>query len=186
VASAGATARELDEKQYGQNDGPCLQALRTGQEVAVRDMRTEKRWGEYPAYATAIGTRSSLSLPIASRTHTAGAVNLYASAPDGFADTDLTALRSLAAQATGAIALAQRLADVPAFTPELHAAVTDRAVIDRAVGITMGRHNHSYDQAIAFLEETARRDRTTLRDLCAALVHSYDHPPDPGRPPAQP
>jgi GAF domain-containing protein len=184
VASSGATARRLDEKQYGQNDGPCLQALRTGQEVAVRDMRDETRWGQYPAYATASGTRSSLSLPIASRTHTAGAVNLYAPAPDGFAHTDLTVLRSLAAQATGAIALAQRLTELPVFTPALHTALTDRAVIDRAVGITMGRHHHSYERAMALLEDTARRDRTTLRELCAALVRSYDQPPGPGPTPA--
>lgn len=65
VVSAGLSASRLDEKQYGQDDGPCLQALREGEEVSVPDMRNEKRWGDYPAFGVRIGTLSSLSLPIA-------------------------------------------------------------------------------------------------------------------------
>ncbi|MGW7689668.1 hypothetical protein ACWGMA_12450 [Streptomyces asiaticus] len=46
VSSSGTAAPELDEKQYGQDDGPCLQPLRTGKELLVNDMLAETRWGE--------------------------------------------------------------------------------------------------------------------------------------------
>jgi hypothetical protein len=64
VTSVGAGAPRLDEAQYGQNDGPCLTALRSAEELMVVDMLAEQRWGSFPAYAAASGTRSSLSLPI--------------------------------------------------------------------------------------------------------------------------
>lgn len=186
VASAGSSAERLDEKQYGQNDGPCLEALRTGQEVAVREMRDERRWGGYPDYAVHAGIRSSLSLPIAPRTHTAGAINLYAPVPDAFADADLTSLRSLAAQATGAITLAQHLAGVPAFNEELQTVLSTRAVVDRATGIVMAQRNLSYDRALAHLRDTARRRDTPLHEVSAALVHRYGEPRNPDEPPAAP
>lgn len=81
VVSAGTAAPKLDEKQYGQDDGPCLQSLRTGEEIRVDDMSEETRWGDYPAYAAACGVRSSLSLPIAAHTHTAGALTCTAPRP---------------------------------------------------------------------------------------------------------
>ncbi|MFJ8142737.1 GAF and ANTAR domain-containing protein [Streptomyces sp. NPDC096013] len=182
VASSGTSARQLDEEQYGQNDGPCLQALRTGQEIFVQDTRTDRRWGEYPAYAAAAGTRSSLSLPIAARTHTPGAINLYASAPDAFADADLSVLRAIAAEATGAIAMAQRLADVSAFNDELQTVLATRTLIDRATGITMARNGCTYDEALASLKDVARQHDTTLREVSAALVRHYGEPPNSSEP----
>ncbi|AYN38241.1 ANTAR domain-containing protein [Streptomyces dangxiongensis] len=149
VAGSGAGASDLDEAQYGQDDGPCLQALRTGEEILVTDMLDEDRWGPYPAYAAACGIRSSLSLPIATHIHTAGALNLYSQKVPGFADADLTGLRALAAQATGAIALAQRLADARQYADEVHTATESRAVIDQAIDVIMGRQHCRADEAFA-------------------------------------
>ncbi|WP_329139882.1 GAF and ANTAR domain-containing protein [Streptomyces sp. NBC_01476] len=178
VASTGATASRLDEKQYGQDDGPCLQALRTGQEVSVTDMPAERRWGDYPAYAVSCGTNSSLSLPIASRTDTAGAINLYAGSPDGFADADLAVLRSLAAQATGAIALAQRLADVQVFNDGLQAELKSRATVDRATGVVIAQRHCTPQRATAILRSGARRRGITLHEVCAELLGGFGEPPD--------
>lgn len=179
VASTGADAVRLDEKQYGQNDGPCLQALRTGKEVAVPEMLTERRWGDYPAYAVARGTRSSLSIPISSSTRTRGAINLYAARPDGFADADLLSLRSVAAQATGAIALAQRMTEIRSFDQELSSALTARTDVGRAIGITMARSGGSPSDALATLTATARDGGTTLHQVCADLVGRRGEPPEP-------
>ncbi len=139
VSSAGAIATKLDEAQYGQDDGPCLQAMRTGLEVSVPDTLRESRWADYPAYAAVCGARSSLSLPIAPHSHTAGALNLYAPVPGAFENADLTALRLLTAQATGAIALAQRIADTEEFAADLEAALRSRTVIDQAIGVVTPR-----------------------------------------------
>ncbi|WP_221361308.1 GAF and ANTAR domain-containing protein [Streptomyces beigongshangae] len=170
VVSVGAAAPKLDEKQYGQDDGPCLRSLRTPEELRIDDMLEETRWGDYPAYAAACGIRSSLSLPIAARTHTAGALNLYAGPPRAFEGADLTALRSLAAQATGAIALAQRLADTQDFADQLQRAMTSRAVIDQALGVIMGQRKCTADEAFGILRSASQRRNVKLRVLCTELI----------------
>ncbi|MFF9086080.1 GAF and ANTAR domain-containing protein [Streptomyces sp. NPDC014991] len=183
VVSSGAGACDLDDTQYGQDDGPCLQALRTGEEVAVADMLDEERWGPYPAYAAAGGTRSSLSLPIAAHTHTAGALNLYTPKVLGFADADLTGLRALAAQATGAVALAQRIADARQYADDLHTAMESRAVIDQAIGVIMGRQRCRADEAFGLLRAASQHRNIKLRDLCGELLTTVGGgPPSDGRP----
>ncbi|MEU0051824.1 GAF and ANTAR domain-containing protein [Streptomyces sp. NPDC006184] len=183
VVSSGVGASDLDEAQYGQDDGPCLQSLRTGEEVEVADMLDEERWGPYPAYAAACGTRSSLSLPIAAHTHTAGALNLYSPKAFGFADADLTGLRALAAQATGAIALAQRIADAQQYADDLRTAMESRAVIDQAIGVIMGRQRCRAEEAFDLLRTASQRRNIKLRDLCRELLTGVGGgPPSDGRP----
>ncbi|WP_109003984.1 GAF and ANTAR domain-containing protein [Streptomyces rishiriensis] len=181
VASAGAAATKLDEKQYGQDDGPCLQALRTGEEIHVADMREESRWGDYPAYAVDCGVHSSLSLPIAAHTHTAGALNLYAAPPRAFECSDLGALRSLAAQATGGIALAQRISETQEFAAQMQTAMQSRSVIDQAIGVIMGRRRCTADEAFGVLRSASQQRNVKLRDVCAELITSIT-----GQPPTIP
>ncbi|ARF60376.1 MULTISPECIES: GAF and ANTAR domain-containing protein [Streptomyces] len=183
VASAGVSAPPLDEAQYGQDDGPCLEALREGHEVSVGDMREENRWNGYPAFAVASGTLSSLSLPIAAHSHTAGALNLYSPKENGFTGVDLTALRALAAQVTGAVALAQRLADTRTFTEDLEAALQSRAVIDQAAGIVMQQRRCTSEEALRILRTASQHRNVKLRDLCTQLVSSVSGgpPPEGGR-----
>lgn len=179
VVSAGPAAPKLDEKQYGQDDGPCLQSLRTGEEISVPDMLDETRWGDYPAYAVACGIRSSLSLPIAAHTRTAGALNLYAGPPDAFAKTDLLALRSLTAQATGGIALARRLTDTLEFAEQLQTAMRSRSVIDQALGVVMGQRRCTAQEAFAILRSASQHRNVKLRDVCAELITNLTgQPPD--------
>ncbi|WP_443054379.1 GAF and ANTAR domain-containing protein [Streptomyces sp. IBSBF 2435] len=180
VSSSGEAATQLDEAQYGQDDGPCLQAMRTGETVSVPDTLREQRWGGYPAYAAACGARSSLSLPIAPHTHTAGALNLYAPRPHAFADADMTALRSLASQATGAIALAQRIADAEEFAADIQAALQSRTVIDQAIGIIMGQQRCTAEKAFEVLRTASQHRNVKLRDLCAELVTSITGQPAAG------
>ncbi|MDQ1033751.1 GAF domain-containing protein [Streptomyces sp. V3I8] len=182
VSSAGDSATKLDEAQYGQDDGPCLQAMRTGLEVSVPDTLRENRWGDYPAYAAACGARSSLSLPIAPRSHTAGALNLYAPRPGAFDDIDLTPLRLLAAEATGAIALAQRIADGVEFAADLEAALRSRAVIDQAIGVIVGQQRCTPEKAFEVLRTASQHRNVKLRDLCAELITNIAGvPPAEGR-----
>lgn len=170
VSSAGAAATKLDEAQYGQDDGPCLQAMRSGLEVSVRDTLREERWGDYPAYAAACGARSSLSLPIAPHSHTAGALNLYAPRPFAFDSVDLGPLRLLAAEATGAIALAQRIADTEEFAADLEAALRSRTVIDQAIGVIMGQQRCTPEKAFEVLRTASQHRNVKLRELCAELI----------------
>ncbi|WP_395570461.1 GAF and ANTAR domain-containing protein [Streptomyces sp. BK79] len=181
VVSTGGVADKLDEKQYGQDDGPCLQALRTGEAVHVPDTLAETRWGAYPRFAAGLGIRSSLSLPIPAASHTAGALNFYAVGPDAFTDEDRHALALFAAQAGGGIALAQRLADAEDFAHEVQEALASRSVIDQAVGTVMQEHQCTAQEAFDLLRRLSQETNLKLRDVCARLLTGVS-----GQPPAPP
>lgn len=173
VVSAGSRASDLDEKQYGQGDGPCLQALRTGEEVRVDDMLEERRWGSYSRYAVACGIRSSLSLPIGAGTDTAGALNLYAVLPGAFDEVDLTALRALITQATGAVALAQRVTDRREHADQIQDGLHYRGVINQAVGVIMAQRRCAVGEAFTVLWSASQRRNVKLRDVCTELIASF-------------
>src|ERR1700684_262591 len=77
VASTDALAAQVDEVQYGLDQGPCLHAMRTGTQVSITDLTSDQRWGAYAATALQRGIRSSLSLPLSSGNSNASASQLY-------------------------------------------------------------------------------------------------------------
>lgn len=64
VASSDQFASQVDELQYGLDQGPCLSAVRTGQVVRIDDLSADTRWRRYAVRALAHGVRSSLSFPL--------------------------------------------------------------------------------------------------------------------------
>src|SRR4051794_3890848 len=86
VTAANELAVQLDELQYTDDDGPCLQALRDNVVIRVDSMAEETRWGGYPRRAVDHGVLSSLSVPLTLDATALGALNIYATVPGGFVD----------------------------------------------------------------------------------------------------
>ncbi|MFF1403867.1 GAF and ANTAR domain-containing protein [Streptomyces sp. NPDC058294] len=181
VVSTGGVADKLDERQYGQDDGPCLQALRTGRFVHVPDVLEETRWGGYPRFGAGPGVRSSLSVPVCARTHTTGALNFYATGRDAFPERDRRELALFAARAGGAIAPAQRLTDAEDFTRDLQSALASRSVIDQVAGSVMRQRHCTAEEAFDLLRRLSRQTDLELRDICTRLLTDIA-----GRPPTPP
>jgi putative methionine-R-sulfoxide reductase with GAF domain len=110
VASSDEFAMLLGEIQYRHGQGPCLQALRTGERVKVPDLATDDRWGEYRLHALAAGARSSVSLPLIVNDTAIGAVSLYSRARNSFGKKDIRRAESLTLQAANALTLLLRYA----------------------------------------------------------------------------
>ncbi len=77
ASATGARAVGVDEKQYDEDDGPCLSAMRERQPVSVPDFDSELRWAPVTAEGRRLGIRSSLSLPLEGDGQVLGALNLY-------------------------------------------------------------------------------------------------------------
>ena len=110
VASSDEFAVLLGQIQYGRGQGPCLQALRTGERVKVPDLATDDRWGEYRLHALAAGVRSSVSLPLTVNDATIGVVSLYSRARNSFGKKDIRRAEALTLQAATALTLLLRYA----------------------------------------------------------------------------
>ncbi len=173
VASTGPLAEQADQRQYQQDTGPCLESMRTGTVVRVDDMAAEERWTPFPAHAAELGVRSSLSLPLVVEGRSRGALNLYATEPRVFGADEATAYR-WAGQATGALAVALRIADSDSRTESLLGGLDTRATIGQAVGLLMAQEQVPAEQAFDLLRIASQRRNVKLRDVAAGVVATFE------------
>ena len=176
VATSAQVAADLDLVQYRAGDGPCLEAVATGQALLVRDSQDERRWPDLGRAAAAEGLRSVVSMPLPSGPPVTGGLNLYLHRP----------LTEEAARARAEVFA--RHAAVPVAGSHLHAqalqqvqnlqqALESRAVIDQAKGILMERHRLTAEQAFDVLARASNRTNTKVRSLAAHLVRTGEFPP---------
>ena len=171
VASSDERASRLDEVQYGQGDGPCLHAMRTGQVVDISDLASDERWSEYRVVAMAHGARSSLSLPLRSGS-TSGALNFYAGETHHFGERERDLGGSLSEEASRAVGLAVRLAEHTELNQNLSTALESRSVIDQAIGIVMGQSRCDAEAAFQMLRSASNHRNVKLRIIAADIVEA--------------
>ncbi|SCF05620.1 GAF domain-containing protein [Micromonospora coriariae] len=169
AAYTGDLALRLDELQYEQGRGPCLDAASSGTVIMVEDMATERRWPAWAASARATGAASSLSVALPIQEAVVGALNIYGRAPRAFTEVVQLA-QTFAGHAAVAVANAQRYDGAAALAEQMRNAMLSRAVIEQAKGIIMGRRRCSADEAFAALAKISQDSNQKLRDVAEALV----------------
>ena len=183
VACSDPLAARVDEVQYRLDDGPCLQAMRENHLVRIEDTAEKTRWPEFEAEAASHGIRSCLALPLTVDGKPVGALNLYARAASAFGAAEARAAESFAGNASGALALAMRLASHAALIEQLRSSLGSRTVIDQALGIIMAREACTQARAFAILRSASQNSNVKLRDIASTVVTSVTgEPPQPPPP----
>ena len=172
AAYDGQMALDADEMQYERGYGPCVDAGRAGQMFLVDDMRTEQRWPDYAQNVAAHGVLSSLSVPLPFQGVTIGALNIYASQPKVFDDSDIELAQEVAAWIAVAVGNAEAAARTSDDLTQLRTVMSSRALIEQAKGILMERHKIKEDEAFTILTHASQRTNTKLRDVAAELVQT--------------
>ncbi|MHA7189169.1 GAF and ANTAR domain-containing protein [Arthrobacter sp. MDT2-16] len=172
VASSSDRAREVDEVQYGFDDGPCLRAARTGETVHIRDFLTEERFPEYREAIASYGLRSALGIPIRLQDGASAGLDFYSTTPDIFDDKGIAVAEGLARDASRSLRLAVRIAKLTEDTQNLQAAMTARTTIDTAVGAIMAQNRCTQKEAFAILRRASSTRNTKLRLLAADILES--------------
>src|SRR4051794_36184147 len=108
VVSSNDLAAQVDEIQYGGDEGPCLDSLRDGVVVQVDALTQETRWNTYRPHAIAHGVLSSLSLPLTVDGQTVAALNLYSNRPMAFDGPPRQHAKAFADQCAAALTLTLR------------------------------------------------------------------------------
>ena len=181
VTYSGEMAARGDERQYELDDGPCLEALRTGRVVTVADMATETRWGKYPERALDAGVRSSLSFPLPLGERGRGALNLYASRANAFTEADERTGQSWAGQASGALAVAWRMAEHDRTVDNLTRGMVTRQQIGQAVGLLMAQRRCTAEEAFSLLRGASQRSNEKLRDVAHRMIAGHEEGVRPSR-----
>jgi hypothetical protein len=82
VAASSELAVAVDQAQYTDDDGPCLQSLQTEVPVTVADIAATMSWPRFREAAVRMGLHASVSIPLAAGSGTTiAALNLYARDP---------------------------------------------------------------------------------------------------------
>ena len=172
VVNSDARAAHVDEVQYDQGEGPCLESLRTGQAVLVADVRTEHRWALYPAHALGYGVRSSLSLPLAVNGDVYGALNIYSGTAQAFGAEQRRKAETFAIQASAVLTVALRQAQQTQLTDQLREALATRSGIDQALGILMAQQGCGPETAFSILRNTSQHQNRKLRHVAGDIVEA--------------
>ena len=179
VAATDALAAQVDEVQYGLDQGPCLHALRTGTLVSIEDLASDQRWAAYAAtpFSTESGPRCRSAqqrqphhrrVQPVSQVTGSGSGRRRPAAPSVSRTTPV-----------GALSIAVRLADHVALTDQLRASLDSRAVIDQAIGVLMGQRRITAADAFAILRTTSQNRNIKLRAFAAQSSRAPARPPQP-------
>ena len=170
AAASDDWAYGLDELQYREQEGPCLDCLREGSVMRVRDLPRDSRFPTYGERAAALGARAVLSLPLAADGRTVGALNLYSRKPDVFDGPALAMGELLAAHAALAVQAATAYYSHRDLADQLREAISSRAVIEQAKGVLMAQRRCDANAAFDLLVAASQRSNRKLREVAQALV----------------
>ncbi|WP_458779784.1 ANTAR domain-containing protein [Arthrobacter sp. D3-16] len=177
VATSDPEVLALDELQYGYGDGPCLAAVRDMTIMHVPDLSDEPRWRRYCTAAWAEGIGSILSVPLPLEGEANAGLNLYSTRTHAFSGEDIEKAEAYAGQASKALRLAVRVAQLTDDRSHLKSAMESRTTIDIAVGAIMAQNHCSQESALRILKIASSTRNTKLREVAATIVSSVARDP---------
>ena len=172
AAFAGQLALDLDETQYQEGFGPCLEAAQSAGTITVPDMAAETRWPAFARQALAAGVRSSLSVALPVQEAVLGALNIYALQPAAFDRDAIELAQTFAGYSAIAIANARLYQSTATLAEDMRRAMETRAVIEQAKGILVAQYHCTPEQAFEMLTRLSQTTHRKLRDCAADLVTS--------------
>lgn len=152
--------------------GPCVEALRTGEPLAIADINAyADRWPGFCAAARDRGLGSALGLPLRLGGESLGAMALYAAERREWSAEDQQAAVVLADMVTAHLIHASRLRRQEQLTEQLQTALESRTVIEQAKGLVAARRGVSVDDAFELIRRHARTHHVTVRAVADAIVN---------------
>ncbi|MFI8931683.1 GAF and ANTAR domain-containing protein [Streptomyces sp. NPDC053474] len=157
---------DSDRLQGQVGEGPCFDAARSslGARVfRIADFSQEQpRWPAYAPRAHRLGVGSMMGFLLFTEDADLGALNLYSHEPGAFSEASELAGWLLASHAAVAFSSARTHA-------QMQQAVATRHVIGEAMGILMGSHRLTEEQAFDVLRRYSQENNVKLREV-ARLV----------------
>lgn len=152
-------------------EGPCVEAFRTGTMVSSPDLSAEfDRWPLFAPKAIAQGFQSVHAVPLRLRKQTIGALNLFGTEVGALSQRDLQVANALADTATIGILHERAIRRAEVLTEQLQTALNHRVTIEQAKGMIAQAGDMDTGQAFEVLREHSRRTSTRLSAIAHDLV----------------
>ncbi len=171
VAANPEHAESLELLQVHDDQGPCVDCVRTGEPVRSSDLAADThRWPAWAPTALRQGIRTVYATPLRSEDTVIGTLNLFGTDPRGMTEPDLLIVRALADVATITV-LAQRSTDQAGrLNTQLHTALESRVRIEQAKGIIAHALAVDMEQAFQILRHNSRSTNVKLTVLADHLI----------------
>lgn len=171
VASTSERSQLISFLQLDADQGPCVDAYRTGESATVTDIAAiHRRWPDFAAAAGVMGYRWMHAMPLRLRDETIGSLNLFGDTPGSLSAEDATAARGLADIATIGILHERAFRESDVARRQLQHALDSRVVIEQAKGVLAHTHKIDMDEAFHRLRSQARSSRRPLSDIAREIV----------------
>ena len=180
MAASHESARLLELFQLQNNEGPCLEAYRTGEPVIVGNLReTAGRWPRFEAAAMEAGICSVHAFPLRLRREVIGAMNIFGQETVlALDEADEQIVQALADVAAIALLQERTIHRGEILTEQLQSALNSRIVIEQAKGALAQALNVDVDEAFTLLRSYARRGGRRLGDVAQMVVTDLSSIPD--------
>jgi GAF domain-containing protein len=171
VASSSEAMRVLEVFELQAQEGPCLDAYRTGQRVEHENMRAGAgRWPRFATVALEAGFQSAFALPLRLRDMTIGAMNLFHVEQTPMDERDVVVARAFADLAAISVLQHRGVTETQRINEQLSGALSSRAVIEQAKGVISVLDAVDLAEAFNRLRNYARDQRLRLTDVAQATV----------------
>jgi hypothetical protein len=172
LASSSERMRNLELLEVQNQDGPCLDAWRTGAAASEADLARHgpARWPHFAPAALECGFQSVYALPMRLRETRIGALNLFADEPGALSDEDAELGQAMADVASIGI-LQERFAhEQVVLTDQLQSALNSRIVLEQAKGVVAEQTKLDMDSAFGLLRGYARNHSRRLGEVATDVV----------------
>jgi GAF domain-containing protein len=175
MASSNEDGKMLELFQIQNDDGPCLDAITSGQPVVNADLGDAgDRWPKFAPAARAAGFQSVHAFPMRVRNQIIGALNIFGNDKARFDPDDVRVVQALADVATIAIIQERIRHEAELITDQLQNALHSRIIIEQAKGALARAQGISTSKAFDVMRTTARSTRRRLHDIAGAIVDDLD------------
>lgn len=112
IAASNEAALQFEQLQSELGEGPCLDAYKTGEAVAIPDLRTEARFPRFGPQASDAGLLAVFTFPLRHDDDQLGALDIYRDEPGPLDAADMAAAQTLADVAAAYLLNAQAKASL--------------------------------------------------------------------------
>jgi GAF domain-containing protein len=171
VAATDDPGRVLEERQEQVGHGPCVDAVTMDVITATHDLGVDERWPELLPEVPQSGVRAVLGVPIRANGVAVGALNVYRDHAHEWKATEIAALTSYGLLVERLLRTALQAREHEVLAQQLQHALDNRVVIERAVGVIMGRERVDAVTAFNRLRRHARSLERKVADVAGELLN---------------
>jgi GAF domain-containing protein len=171
IAFSGQLAISLDERQYEDGFGPCLDAARHGQTILIDTHTEDGVYSEFARQARREGIRHVLSIGMPGLQRTGGGMNVYASGVGGrFDEATVETATAFAGHAAVTLFNAALYTGAQDEVAQMKQAMVSRAQIEQAKGVIMSERRCTAEEAFTVLVQMSSHSNRKLRDVAQSII----------------